>query len=219
MAWMKRLAAPKIYPIERKTKKFVVSPRGPHRKEYSIPLLVVVRDVLKLAQVAKEAKNAIKQGQILVDGRKIKDHRFGVGYLDVISIPSVKKTWRIVPPFKLIETTDSDIKICKVIDKKILKRNRTQLNLDGGRNIITGKSYPTRGSVIISIPKQEVKDYLEMKKGNTVLVLEGRRAGTVAKIEGMEDSMLSVDANGEKFEVPERLVAVVGRGEPVVRLN
>ena len=76
MAWLKRLAAPKIYPIERKVKKFIVSPRGPHPKEYSIPLLVIVRDILKLADVAKEARHAIKHGDVMVDGRPVIDQYF-----------------------------------------------------------------------------------------------------------------------------------------------
>ena len=117
MARLKRLAAPKWWPIERKTKKFIVSPRGSHPKISSLPLLVLIRDVLKLAETSKEAKNIIKRGEVLIDGRKRKDHKFGVGPFDVIEIPSLKKIWRAIPKkgLKFIEIpkTEVKLKICK----------------------------------------------------------------------------------------------------------
>src|SRR3990172_7830180 len=95
--WLKRLAVPKWWPIEKKTHKFVVSPRGPHKKLESLPLTVFIRDVLKLAETAKEARTIIKRGEVLVDGKKRRDPKLGVGLLDVIEIPSLKKSWRVAP--------------------------------------------------------------------------------------------------------------------------
>jgi len=92
---LKRLVAPRWWPIERKTRKFIVSPRGPHPKDISIPLLVLIRDVFKLAETNKEARKIIKKGEILVDGRKMKDPKFGVGLLDTIEIPALKKVFGV----------------------------------------------------------------------------------------------------------------------------
>ena len=52
----KRSAAPAFWQIARKEKRFVVrtSP-GPHPKNYSYPLLVVLRDILGLAQNAERS--------------------------------------------------------------------------------------------------------------------------------------------------------------------
>ena len=97
MVRLKRLVAPRWWPIERKTKKFILAPRGPHTKDFSLPLLVLIRDVLKLSETGKEAKNIIKKGEVLVDGKKRKDPNFGVGLLDLIEIPSLKKVWRAIP--------------------------------------------------------------------------------------------------------------------------
>ena len=53
----KRLAAPKYWPIKRKAKKFTVaSLPAPHPTKDSLPLLIIVRDILKLAETSKEAK-------------------------------------------------------------------------------------------------------------------------------------------------------------------
>ena len=54
---LKRLAAPANWQIPRKVHKFVVRPLpGPHAMSESLPLLLIVRDILKYADNAREAK-------------------------------------------------------------------------------------------------------------------------------------------------------------------
>ena len=63
-------------------------------------LLIVVRDILKVADNAREAKIIINNGDILVDGRARKDYKFPVGFMDVISLPKSKKVYRVLPDHK-----------------------------------------------------------------------------------------------------------------------
>jgi len=68
---LKRLLAPRFWKVPKKVKKWVVSPRpGPHKKFECIPLQIVVRDILKLAETGKEAKEIIKKGEILKEAKK-----------------------------------------------------------------------------------------------------------------------------------------------------
>ena len=68
--------------MAKKIRTWVVTPRpGPHPKYSSIPLLIVVRDILKLVETGKEAKKIIKAGEILVDGRPRKDHKYPTGFM------------------------------------------------------------------------------------------------------------------------------------------
>ena len=86
----KRLSAPKTYKIPRKVSKWVVKPSpGPHNKE-AIPLLVLVRDFLELADTGREARRIISSGEILVDGIVRKDYKFPVGLFDVVTIPKLE---------------------------------------------------------------------------------------------------------------------------------
>ena len=94
---MKRMSAPRWWPILRKERKFVIAPRGSHPKELSLPLLVLIRDVLKIAETGREAKGIITRGEVLVDKKKRKDPKYGVGLFDVVEIPVMNKAWRIVP--------------------------------------------------------------------------------------------------------------------------
>jgi small subunit ribosomal protein S4e len=219
---MKRLAAPRWWPIKRKENKFVISPRGSHPKEFSLPLLVLVRDVLKIAETNREAKGIIKKGEVFVDKKKRKDPKFGIGLFDVIEIPAMKKAWRAVPQnglsFVEIPEKEANLKICKVMDKKTLKGNKNQLNLSDGRNILTDKNYSTYDSLLIELPEQKVVDHLKFEKGSTVLVIKGSNAGKLAKIKIIEKDRLWLD-NEKLFEIPKNLVVVVGREEPLIKIK
>ena len=66
---LKRYKSPKHWPIDPKEDKWTVKPSaGPHAIESSLPLLIVIRDILGLADNSREAKRIINNGEILVDG-------------------------------------------------------------------------------------------------------------------------------------------------------
>lgn len=222
MTRLKRLASPKWWPIERKIKKFTVSPRGPHKKSLSLPLQVLLRDVLKLTETGKESRNVIRKGEILIDGRKIKDSKFGVGVFDLIEIPSLKRSWRIIPKngLSLIEIPDSEkrLKICKIVDKKTLKGKKDQLNLNDGRNILTNEKYSTQDSLLIELPEQKIVDHIKFEKGSTVMILEGKNAGKISKIKEIEKDRVWLE-DEKNLEVPKKLVIVVGKEKPVIKLE
>jgi small subunit ribosomal protein S4e len=91
MSKLKRLKAPKFWKLPKKSRKWAVSPRpGPHRKFESIPLAIALRDIVKIAETGSEAKKIIKMGEILVDGKIRRDHKYPAGLMDAISIPKMK---------------------------------------------------------------------------------------------------------------------------------
>ncbi len=94
---LKRVAAPRTWPITRKTSKWVVKPTpGAHSEERGMPLVVVLRDLLHLADRSKEIKQILQEGKVLVDGRIRKDHRFIVGMFDTVSIPAINASYRVM---------------------------------------------------------------------------------------------------------------------------
>ena len=87
MSKLKRLPSPKFWPIERKTKKYVIKPKpGPHSLERSLPLGLIIRDILKHAETLKEAKEILNQEIVKIDGVVRKEHNFPVGLMDVLII-------------------------------------------------------------------------------------------------------------------------------------
>ena len=110
---MKRLNAPRALNLHRKERKWTVrSSPGPHPLETSIPLGLIVRDYLGLVDTLHEAKKVISEGEFLVDGVKRKNHKFPCGLMDVVSIPKMKKDYRVLFNNKgkltLVETASKD---------------------------------------------------------------------------------------------------------------
>ena len=99
-ARLKRKPAPAFWPIHRKELPWVVKPSsGSHSLEKCLPLTLVLRDILGVAQTRKEGQLILAQGKVLVDGKIRKDDS-PVGLMDVISMPDMDKYYRVMPSHK-----------------------------------------------------------------------------------------------------------------------
>jgi len=223
----KRLSMPKTWDIQRKAHKWAVkaSP-GPHSGLKSIPLLLVIRDVMKLANSSKEAKKILHDGNILVDGVIRRDYKFPAGVFDVITIPKVDLSYRVFLDAKqrlsLRKISDPEVKLCKITDKTIVRGGNTQLNLHDGSNIVSDEfSYHTSDSVILSLPERKVVKHLTYKPGSLALVIGGAHSGELATIEdirktrGAMPNMTSLQSS-YGFETIEDYVFVIGKGTPEI---
>lgn len=186
---LKRLKAPKHWPIHPKEEKWTVKPSaGSHAIEDSLPLLIIVRDILKLADNAREAKRIINNGDIEVDGRANKDYKFPVGFMDVLHIPKNDETYRVLTDKKgrlvlhSISKENLDFKLCEVINKTTIKGGKTQLNLHDGRSLITEEQVSAGDVVKIKIPEQEILEVIPFELGTTVLVTSGKHTGEIGKL-------------------------------------
>ena len=125
---LKRLAAPRAVRLHRKEKKWTIKPSpGPFSLDKSIPLGLIIRDYLNLCDTYREVKRIIASGDILVDGKQRKNHKFPCGFMDVISIPKIKKDYRILfnKTGKLIivpiSEKDAEWKLRRIENKTIIK--------------------------------------------------------------------------------------------------
>jgi small subunit ribosomal protein S4e len=225
---MKRLVAPKFWPIEKKTRKFVIEPRpGPHLKSKCIPIGLVLRDMLNYAQTLKEVKEILQSRTVKVDGRIIKDYSFPVGLMDVISIGS--EYYRVLPGKKVlylkkIGKEEAKIKLSMIKNKSCVK-GKTQLNLHDGKNMIAEKdSYKTGDVVVIDLEKG-IKEVLKFEKGATVLITDGHNIGSVGKIEKIivtkstQPNQIKIKLEDKDVAIPKDYVFVVGEDKPVISLG
>ena len=94
---LKRLSAPKSWALSKMGGVFAARPRpGPHRLRECFPLVYLIKNRLKLADTAKEAKIIMKSGAIVVNGKPRTDHRFPLGLMDVIYIKPKNQTFRLL---------------------------------------------------------------------------------------------------------------------------
>ncbi len=228
----KRLSAPKTYKIPRKVAKWVVKPSpGPHNKE-AVPLLVVVRDFLGLADTAREARRVIAAGEILVDGVVRRDYKFPVGLFDVISIPKLDKSYRMLFDDKgryvPKEVEDGNLKLYKIVNKTCVRGGKIQLNLFDGTNILASNEYKTKDSILLKIPEKEIVDHLAFEIGALVMITGGTHAGEIGKLKDYKvvrsssPNLVTVEGEERDITTIEDYIFVVGKkgsDKPVIDLG
>ena len=230
---LKRLAAPRSWKIERKTHTWVVRPMpGGHRLDESIPLLLIVRNVLGYADNYREAKLIITEGKVLVDGKIVREPKRGVGLLDVIEIPITKEHYVVVVNkagslvLAAIKTTESKNKLLKIKNKTMVKGGLMQLNLHDGRNIIVdpkkGQDYHVLDSIVIELKNNAIKQHIPYEKGVLVFIAKGSHRGetaTVKEIKSVRSPMpnvVTLEKDGREFRTIEDYVIVVGKEKPLL---
>lgn len=207
-----------------KKPKWVVTPRGPYRKDESIPMLRVVRDILKYADNTREASRILNNNLILVDKKSRNDPRYGVGLMDVVEIPKTGEYFRILPSkkrhvLKKIDKKESEIKPCKIIDKKRVKKGVIQLNLhDGGNILVDDNKYNPRDTVVLKLPEREIIDWIKFDKGNVAMIVRGRHRGNTGKIDEIRPGSAfqkSITAVGDLHTLTE-YIFVIGKDKPAI---
>ena len=216
--YLKRQKVPKIWPTVRKGTKYVV--RSNSNPEKGIPLLVVIRDMLKLAQNRKEVRKAIHSRQVLLNGRKIKDEKNAALPFDLVSILSrdgkVARKYRLEfsenGKFVMVDFPDeTERKAAKVINKKILKGGKVQINLSDGRNVVSDLKCSVNDSVVLNFKDNKIEKCLPLKEGSPVVICEGKylgSKGTVKKI-NPENKIAVINSGGKEINVLIKQMMVV----------
>jgi len=226
----KRLSVPKSWKVGRKGYKWISTTHpGPHSQARSLPLGIIIRDILKIVDNSREGKRVLSEGKILVDGTPRKDLRFPVGLFDVITLPLINESYRMVQDEKgrlvLHRLNETNVnKLCRINNKITLKGGKVQLNLSDGTNILGSNEYGTKDSLILSVPDKQVVKHLKFKVGNLAMVVGGQHSGEIGKIKEIREVKRSrhntVTISGEEeFETIESYVIVIGEDKPEIRLG
>jgi small subunit ribosomal protein S4e len=168
---------------------------GSHLKNDALPLALLIRDVLGYAQTLKEVKKILGQGKVLVDGRIVKNYRFPIGLMDIVSFPDQNKCFRIILnnkgkliPVEINEPNEFTKKIVQIKRKFVQKKGRVTLMFHDGRNlIIKEKGYAPGDSLIISVPKVTIEKHVPLKQGSMCYVVKGKHIGQVASVVEFKD--------------------------------
>jgi len=229
---LKRFKAPRNWPISPKENVWTVKPAaGPHAIEDSLSLLVVIRDILGLADNSREAKRIINTGKVLVDGRVRKDYKFPVGFMDVVQIPLSGEVYRVLPDLKgrltlhPIPKENEGFKLCKITNKTTIKEGKTQLNLHDGRNLIVEDSFSAGDVVSLTVPNQEITDNFKFEEGSLVLIIGGKHIGEIGTIDEIiinkssKPNTVVVENNKkENFRTLKDYAFVIGKEKPAISL-
>jgi len=195
-----------------------------------MPLLVVLRDLLKVADNAREAKRILYEGKVLVDGKVKKDYKLPVGIFDVISLPALNQQYVMLKDARgmfYLSLLPSGVakKLARVQDKTVIKGNKQQLNFSNGANKLAEGEFKPGDSLVLSLPELAIEDRIEFKEGNLAMVVGGQhcsQSGIVKAIKIVKSSrpnMVVISGKNGDFETITDYVYMIGKDQPAVNLG
>ncbi len=226
---LKRLPAPRSWAIARKTDFWVSKPSaGPHPIDQSVPLGVILRDMLRVCDTAREARHILNNRKVLVDGRAVTDPKFPVGLMDTLALEETKAFYRMLVDVRgrmsltPIEATEGTWKLCRIEDKTTVRGGKTQLNLHDGRNVLLPKdAHKTGATLKIGVPDQKVLGHYDLVEGAAALITGGKHVGELAHVQEVHKTRnprANVVTFKEGFSTDIDKVFVVGKEAPEIKV-
>lgn len=218
----------KVVNTSRKETAWTITPKpGPHTKETSVALGIVIRNYTKIVKTMNEAKKILTNEEVKVNGVIRKEHQFPVGLFDVISIPKQKLFYRMIFDEKgrlVLATIENEpkIKISKVI-KKVMTKKGLQLTTNDSRTFI-GVKANVGDALKITLPEGKVSEVIEFKEGNLAYITKGAHCSQTAKIVALvkgterKEELVKLQKGKEEFETILKNVYIIGKDKAEVEV-
>jgi small subunit ribosomal protein S4e len=180
-----RKTIPNFWPIARTGTKYMAV--ASHNINDAIPIIIIMRDILKYVKTMKEMKRIIHEKKVLVNGRIATETNYPVTLFDTLAIPSIKKFYRamlIGKKMSFVEIKESEIntRICKIINKRVLPGKKIQINFDNGRNIISNEKVKTGDFAILDLVNNKIKKIIALEKGAEIMIVKGKHIGKIGNV-------------------------------------
>ncbi len=224
---LKRLNAPRTWGLNRKANTFITKPSpGPHSMQESMPLVSVLRDMLGICRNAKEVRYLLKNGEVMVDGKKRVELKYPVGLMDVLTINTLKKSYRVafssMGKIALREAPDAEkkYKIVKV-KRKSTHKGKVLVTAHDGRNyLVEAKTpYAVGDSLRISLPDGKIEEHIKLEPGCTVYLIGGKHIGSTGMVENIEKEKLTFKTPEKSYQTLKAYALVIGKEKPLITLT
>jgi len=220
----KRLSVPKSWPVERKTETFTVkADAGPHG-EAGVPLLIVLRDVLGYADSRKEARYALNEDSVEINGKAVSDEERPVGMFDILAFTERDEYYRVFPgeggrlALTAIDPDAADSKLGKIVGKQYVSGGDVQLTLHDGETLLIedDDEYTPNDSLVVGNEDGEVVAHFTYEEGALVTAVDGAHAGEIGTVDEIQvtpgsssNNVIVEQENGDGFETVEEYVVVI----------
>lgn len=214
---MKRISAPRTWPIDRKRTTFVRRPKpGAQSFEHGMSLQTWLVEILGVSTNAKEARAAIRSGAVTVNGRVAKRQDQLVGLFDVISVkghPDRLITLTEQNRMVAIETAYAGENLSRVEGKSLVRGGTTQYALLGGRTELSDKAYSVGQTVVLKNGK--LARALELAPGSVVYFTRGASVGKRGTVKQVQEHRVTVSVDGKDIESHRDVFVVVSGFKPL----
>ncbi|MFH1439898.1 MAG: hypothetical protein ABIG89_04995 [Candidatus Woesearchaeota archaeon] len=230
---LKRLNCPKTWAIEKKQNTFITRPMTTgQRLEFCLPLSTVLRDILKIGKNLNEIKHIINNNDVLVNGKKIIDVKYALGFLDVLDIKALNESYRLIignnGKLKLVTIDDKEknILLLKIINKTIMKGGKLQINFSNGMNLLIDdvKSVPCKidDVVVYDFMNKKILDVLAFENNASVYFVGGKFIGSVVKVESIkkkENIIVFRTLSNDVLQTSLDYAYLIGKDKPLIKIE
>jgi len=184
-----RAASGMHLPIPRKGTKYIAV--AANHQHTGITVVAAVRDILGLAKTSKEVQHMVTQRLLKVNGKVVKDIHLGIRLGNVLEADK-KYVLKVLPTGRFgFAETKKDMRLGKVVGKKVLPGNKIQIHLHDGTCFNGTKTIAIGDSVTLDL-NGKVKDTIKLEKGKRVLILSGSKIGKEGKVVALENSTVQI---------------------------
>jgi len=186
---------------------------------------------LSVVRNEKEAERILGKGEIKVDGKARRDPKYPVGLMDVVEIPKMGESWRVLFDrkgylcFNEIDEEESDFKLEKVVGKVPFEGGKNQLALSDGKTIVGDFESVNLGDTVkVSLPDLSVEERIPCEVGNVAFTIGGGNVGRMGQVKeisemaGPSSDQIMIEADGEEFQAPDKYVFIVGKDSSEISL-
>lgn len=192
----KRMYAPSAWCLDKLRGVYATRPStGPHKLRECIPMSILLQNRLKLALSNQECIKIMKDksANIKIDNKKRRDHRYPLGFMDVVSVWKTGKNYRILYDTKgrfqphSIDNKEASFKLCKVTQKRIGKNKIPYIVTHDGRTIrFPHPDIKINDSVKLNLETNTVDAILKLENGSSVFATGGNNIGRVGVLQHIE---------------------------------
>lgn len=196
----------KALPLTRKGTKYVA--RALRNSSNSVPLLIAVRDMLKLANTSKEVKGMVHAKKLKINGKTAKNLTDPICLFSRIEA-NKNYLLTILPTgrFSFVETKEHDRKL-KIIGKTMVAGKKIQYSLHDGTNIISDKQFSVNDTLILT-NDNKISKHISLDKGKEVFAFSGSYVGREGKIKEISGNNITVNFDKEEAVISKSHLIVI----------
>ncbi|MSS74098.1 hypothetical protein EXS72_00455 [Candidatus Pacearchaeota archaeon] len=185
-------------PLARKGSKYVAY--ASRNNSNAVPVIIAIRDMLKIASNSKEGKYMIHNKLLKINGQLVTElnqpiNLFSIFYADKNYQLVILPTGRFA-----FEDTKENSRPVRVIGKNAVKDKKIQYGLHDGTSLISKEKINVGDTVFLDFDNK-IKKHIAFEKGKNGLVISGKNIGKTGKIIEVLGKNVNLLIKGQTEEV------------------
>ncbi|MEK6855579.1 MAG: hypothetical protein AABX66_00300 [Nanoarchaeota archaeon] len=186
-------------PLQKKGTKYIA--RATANIKNSVPVVIAVRDMLKLAKTSAEVKSMIHKKQLKLNGKLVHDIHQSIQLFNIFDADQ-SYILTLLPTKKFsFEATSSKDRLCKIVSRRLVSNGKLQLNLHEGSNIL-GKDNLNIGDSLYLDFSNKIKSHKSLAKGVPVFISSGKYTGITGTVVSHDSHSVTIKISKGEVVLP-----------------